>query len=426
MSNNKLFVPKGQSFSAEVGLGLPISRASSSLGGANYLPYSSQYGSMHGSFMEDNLFPQMVAQMAVETPTNGAALQRKAMMTTGRGFNLSELPESLQAALEDINDCLETANDLLEQISKDYVTFGGFSLKVSWANGGTIANIYHVPFTDVRVGKPREGKVCHYIVSNNWDRTMTTSMVSTEVYPAFNPEVFSEPIPMIDGELQVSEEHEANAEQIIYYFDKSPAASSGMRYYPVPDYFGGMDAIMTEREIHVANKALLDNGFGGKYMITFPFRANDEAEMERNDIELKEAFTGAKNNGGIISQYADDKESLPQVDKLDALEANTYIELNKETKQSIVTAHQIPAILLEYNFGGGFNNRAEELAVAYDTFQKTNIKKKQDKIVRVFRRLLTYKGFDSTVLRGLTIVPFSLIDDTVVEGETSITNTENN
>ena len=140
--------------------------------------------------------------------------------------------------------------------------------------------------------------------------------------------------------------------------------------------------------------------------------------MDDNNNKLRQNFSGASNNGGVITMYATDKEALPQVDKLEALDANTYVELNRDVKQSIVTAHQIPALLLEYNYGGGFNNRAEELTVAYDTYQKTNVASYQAKVIRVFKKIASHMGYDKIDLR---IIPFTLDNaPTVTQGTTNV------
>ena len=416
MSDNKnLYIPKSQKFSAEVGIGLPISRSSKTQNGATFLPY----GAYTKNSNNDNLYPQYLAQMVFESPTHGAAIQRKSMMIKGRGFDLESLDGRVKSILEEMNDNYETANDLLEYISKDYAIFGGFALKVYWNGKGKVVQVEHVEFTDVRVGKPNEyGEIEYYVISNNWDMSLTKSLVRTETVPKFNPDVFEGGVDMIDGLPNPSDEQKMNACQLIYYYDKKPVKSSGMRYYPIPDYIGCTDSILTEIQIHISNKSLLDNGFGGKYIVKFPYFAQSSQEREENDWHLKESFSGASNNGGVITLYTPDDKSVPEVDKLDALDANTYLELNKETKQSIVTGHLIPAILLEYNYGGGFNNRSEEMTVAFDLYQKTNIKSYQDKIIRVFKKLLRYMGYENI---PLTIIPFSLVEDSNTQGETSLT-----
>jgi hypothetical protein len=185
-----------------------------------------------------------------------------------------------------------------------------------------------------------------------------------------------------------------------------------MNFYPVPDYMAAFDAIGTEIAIQIANKSLLDNGFGGKTILTLPTLPATQEEKDEMDMQIKQQFASASNNGGLLTLFNNDPNLKVMIDQLQALDANTYIELDKNVKQAIITAHKIPAILLEYNYGGGFNNRANEMIVAYDQFQKTVIKSYQQSILAVLNRLVKYIGYEDK----LEIIPFNIKD--VVQQDT--------
>lgn len=401
-SKNKLIV--GQSFSKEVGIGLPIvNGAGYSKGTSRFLPFSGDARKQYTA----NIFPQILARLAFDSPTNGAALQRKSMMTFGEGINLSELNSNLRKTLEKINAKGETANDLLKKMSMDYVTFGGFALKITWGYDGYIKFVEHLPFTNVRCGEPNEdNEIDYFVVSNNWDNTLTNKREKTYALPKFNESYWGKDSVQIIKDIPTpTDEQLEQAEQILYYTDYKPFATNGQQYYPIPDYVAALDSIQIEKEIIISNKALIDNGIGGKYVLTFPFQPTTREEMVQNDINITQQFTSASNNGGVIKMYAADKDSLPQLNKLDALDADTYNNVAIAVKQDIITAHQIPAILLEYNYGGGFNNRAEEMVTAYNQFQQTNIKSYQNNLIRVWKRLCSLIGWTAD---NFTIIPFNI------------------
>jgi len=390
-------------FSSEAGIGLPVSRFGTSYKKAQFIPYSG----VSSRYYVDNLYPQQLANFAYNSPTNSAAIERKSMMIKGEGFNMEILSDKFRKVMDFINEEGESANDILEKVGRDYAMFGGISMKVRWGNDGLIKFVEHLPFEQVRVGMPNaENKITYYVVSNNWTRTLTGTLEKVEVYPAFNPNVFGESsIPMIDGIPTPSDEQLSNGEQVIYWFDKRPAASDGMLFYPIPDYAAALDAIGTEIEILISNKSLLDNGFGGKTILTFPYKPETDEEMDELDSGIKESFTKAKNNGGVIALYGRTQDELPTVSNIEALKADTYLEVDKNIKQSIISGHRIPAILCEYNYGGGFNNRADEMTVAYDQFQKTTIKSYQQKVIAIFKILVQYMGFPN---EAIEIIPFTL------------------
>lgn len=416
--NTKKKTIVGQSFSAEAGIGLPFSRASVAKSGARYMPFSND----SSRYNAENLYPQQLATLAMNTPTHGAAIKTKQMMIMGEGFNLELLDKSLQDKFENINEYGETMNDLLDYISWDYATFGGFALKVKWNSKGRIAEVCHVPFTDVRVGFPdEEGHINYYVVSNNWDKTVTTTLEKNYVIGKFDPDYFEGGVPTDEqGVPMPTEDQLSQAEQLIYCWDYKPYASNGMRFYPVPDYTSALDQIMTEYSIGVANKSKIDNGIGGKYLVTFPYLPQSEEEQQEINNLFASNFSGADKDGSVIHTFTESNDTLPQITKLEGLDADVYIELEKSTKQNIITAHRIPAILVEYNYGGGFNNRADEMQVAFDQFQKTSIKSYQNKVVRAIKSIVNWMGYEN---QDVQIIPFSLdMANMQVQGTTTLEN----
>jgi hypothetical protein len=416
--NTKSKMIASQSFSSEAGIGLPFSRQSVSKIGARYMPFSND----SARYNTDNLYPQQLALLAYNTPTHGAAIKTKQFMIEGQGFNLELLDPKLAAIYEDINEYDETANDILAKISWDFAIYGGYAMKVRWNNKGLISDICHIPFGDVRVGVPGEdGIVNYFVISNNWDKTMSHAQEQTYVLPKFNPDSFANGISIDENGIpEPTQEQQENAEQLIYFWMYKAPATNGMRYYPLPDYAGALDQILTEYSIGIANKSKIDNGTGGKTIVMMPFIPQSTEEQEEIDQNFKTNFTGADKDGCVIVSYIDGPGNLPTITQLEGLSHETYIELEKSTKQNIITAHKVPAILLEYNYGGGFNNRAEEMTVAYNQFQQTVIKSYQNSIIRTFKSIAKWQGFDK---QDIQIIPFSLLpaNNAAPQGGTSLT-----
>jgi hypothetical protein len=392
----------GLSFSAEAGLGLPIITQGYSVGGNRYLPYSSN----SRRYPTANTYPQMLAKLAMESPTHSAALNIKAMLTTGLGFDKSELSRNVKKTLSTMNKKNQTIDDILEQVAQDYVTFSGFALKVSWTTGGKIYSVERIHFSEVRAGEPDEnGDINYYVISNNWDNLMPTRLQKTYSLPVFNPKVFAEGVSIQRGVPALNDEQIANAEQIIYFYKElnSPAAN-GMSFYPVPDYVAGIDCILQEMDINISNKSLINNGLGGKTVINVPAIGLDEEKKAEYLRQTVKHFTGAANSGGLIMNFGEDVERMPTYTTLPALDADTYLNVQDRVVQTIVTVHNIPGILLNLRNGGAWSNTADEMEQAYQIFNRTKIAKYQQDIERVFNTIIEYMGYDVE----MQIIPFSI------------------
>lgn len=394
-------------FSAEAGLGSPIITSGYASNGKRYIPYSSS----SKRYNTQNTYPQWIASLVVDSPTHGAAIALKSMLTFGQGFDQSALTRPTKKALSNMNDKNQTIDDILEKVAQDWVTFNGLAIKVIWNKSGKIASVERLHFSEVRAGEPdADGNINYYLVSNNWDNQMPHRLKKEYSLPVFNPKIFQRlrENKGLVNDADLTEEEIANGAQIIYYYKElNSPATNGMSYYPVPDYAGGIDSIMSEIDIVVSNKSLINNGVGGKTFVYFMQQpADDKAAAEVRQTLIKN-LAGASNNGGIVVGYADGKDYVPQITSLPALEADTYKGLFEQCVQSIVTAHRIPSILLNISNTGGFSNAADEMEAAFNMMNRTVIAGYCRTLEKVFNSIVSYMGYDV----DLQIVPFSLLTE---------------
>ena len=383
-----------QQFSAVAGIGLPIPKNFSTLHTVQgqYIPF----GGDGIGLRSDNNYPQILANLAANSPTHGGALLKKSLLTFGQGIDFEDMSESVLDKLNDINEDSETINDLLTKTSSDLVTYGGFAIKISWSLGKEIISMEHVPFKYVRLGRPVNGKVVDYIVSNDWEMKLHNELRHEYRINKFNPnKINPDSVELKDEEYRADEETEANAEQLIYFKTYCPASNG---FYPLPDYISCLDSAFTEVEVGVSMLKGIENGINGSYIISTDETVVDDDSKQAIIDSLNSLSTGAANTGGLIFMPTSVK-----VDALEAIPADTYKEINPEIRQRIITAHGIPAILLEYSQGGAFNNRASELQAALEQFQLTTIKGYQHEIIRIYNSIMGWM-FSEDI--KLSILPF--------------------
>lgn len=409
-----------QGFSKEAGYGSPIITSGYSVNNKRYLPYSSD----SKRYNTTNTYPQMISKLLNESPTHAAAINLKSMLTKGMGFDKEVLPKQITKKLNRINSKNQTIDDILEQVAADYVTFGGFALKVKWSQGGKIESIYRIHFTDVRCGEPDEqGDVNYYVINNNWDLTQPTRLAKCYSLPVFNASPFVtdegvvKDVVFEQGVIKLTEEQTANGEQIIYFYKETNSpSSSGMYYYPVPDYIAGIDCILQEADINTSNKSLINNGLGGKIIVNVPFNEINDDKRRAFHQNLVKNFTGAENNGGTMVNFSADVDSFPTFQVLPTLDADSYINIKASVLQSIVTSHNIPSILLNLKNGNSWSSSKDELEQALFIFNKTKIASYQNDITRVFNTILGFMGYDIE----LKIIPFQLDYNVIEIAETTI------
>jgi hypothetical protein len=278
----------------------------------------------------------------------------------------------------------ETIDDVFEKVVLDYTLYQGYSLNVIWNREGTgIAEIYHIPFNNVRSGKMDEDdQVIEYFFTNHWD--------NTRKYPAKAYRSFS-----------ATDNKGDNASQIFYYYGYTP----GNDYYPLPAYAAGLNDITLDAKVsrfHVNN---ISNGLAPSLFISF--KNGIPTPEQRRDVytEIESTFSGEENAGRFFLSFSD-ADTAPEVTPITAANDSYYLTLEERISSRILTSHRITsAALLGIKDSTGFSSVADEILVAYSHFEGTVIEPKRKKIVTSFGYILKLSGWNINI----EVVPNKLI-----------------
>ena len=181
-----------------------------------------------------NDLPDRYIKLLDDSATHYVATEGTVRFMQGNGLTTAsgELPklgpmDSSGERLEGANTLQETWNELFEKICWDYKILNGFAIEVIWNRDRSgIAELYHIPFKDVRAEeKNYRGLIENWYVSNKWKRIKTPNK-DTQKLPVFNPAKRQEE----PRQILVVKAHNPNSE-----------------YYPEPDYRGGLEAILIEK-----------------------------------------------------------------------------------------------------------------------------------------------------------------------------------
>jgi len=315
------------------------------------------------TYGEDNAYPQMLIDFYNSSPKHGAIVTQKAAFLAGDkteiiGSNTEDIARA-NDYLNNIN-AYESFDEVKIKYSQDVELFDGFALEIIWNKAKTsIAEIYHLPFQNVRIGL--DG---NYMYSEDW----SNRRIEPVVYYPYNP---------------------TTREGKQLYFFKMYKAGCGE--YPTAPYQSALKYIEIDTEIANFHLNSIKSGFSAQTLLQL-FKGIPTPEEARNTMKrFKENFSGTSNAGSIIIQFNDPNETPSQVNNLAPSDFDKQFDiLNKTVQEEILMAHRVTSPMLfgiktEGQLGG-----RNELIEAYEAFQTSYIEPRQNQLDRCLTSIFKY------------------------------------
>ena len=339
----------------------------------------------------DNLFPQTLIGLYDTSAMHHTAIDSIVAGIIGEGIET--------IGDEYINSAGETIDEIFEKVAIDYSLYQGYALNVIWNKERTkISEIYHLPFANVRSGKPNEeDKVEEYFYSADW--------ANLRKYPYTPYKAFD-----------ATDNKGDNASQIFYFYSYTP----GNQVYPLPAYVAAMSDISLDAQVSRFHANNIANGLAPSMFIQF--RNGVPSPEERRDVykEIEATFSGTENAGRYFLAFSEPGKEL-QVTPIDSANDDYYLLLEERITSRILTAHRITSpLLLGIKDSAGFSSNAEEIRVAWAHFEGTVIEPKRKKIMSGFGYMLTLAGFNI----AFKVIPNRLINEAAIEDVAPQTNIE--
>lgn len=326
----------------------------------------------------ENLYPQKLIEMYDSSAIHHTAIQAIKDGIFGEGIDL--------IGDEYINLQGETIDDIFEKITLDYSLYQGYALNVIWNKEGTkIAEMYHLPFANVRSGKEDEdNEVNEYFYSSDWSNLRKYKEVA---YKSFDS----------------TDNKQDSASQIFYFFNYTP----GNSVYPLPSYVAASNDIILDSKVarfHVNN---ISSGLAPSLFISM--KNGIPTPEARRDVykEIEDTFAGEENAGRFFLSFSD-PENAPEITPIDAANDDYYLLLEERITSRILTAHRITSpALLGIKDASGFSSVADEIRVAYAHFEGTVIEPKRKKITNSFGYILKLAGYNVNI----QVIPNRIVED---------------
>jgi len=305
------------------------------------------------NFGDDNLYPDLLVDLFSKSPKHNAIVSSKASYVAGVGTaivgeNTQDVAKA-EAKLKSINT-YESFEEVKQKIAYDLELFNGFAIEVIWNRAKTaIAELYHLPFKNVRVGLDD----CYYY-SEDWSNRR-------EEIVHYNP----------------FNENTRESKQLFYYKMYRP----GQGVYPLPDYVGALKYIEIDTEVSNWHLNSIKNGFSAQTLIQMFKGVPTPEEARKAKRRFKDSYQGTDNAGGLILMYNDPNERESIVSNIQPSDFDKQFDiLNKTVQQEIFVGHKINSpMLFGVRVEGQLGGRSEMIE-AYEMFQQSYVEPRQGKM----------------------------------------------
>ena len=303
------------------------------------------------TFGEDNLYPQKLIDLYNKSPKHNAIVNQKSSYIAGESFEIYA-DDTLNKAkafdkLRNIN-AFEDYESFNTKISQDFELFDGYYIEVIWNKAKTeIAELYHLPFQNVRLGKD-----CAYY-SEDW----SNSREAVIEYPLFNPTT--------------------RENKQVYAFKMYRA---GQGKYPLPSYIGALKYIEIDVEIGNYYLSNIKNGFFAQTVIQMFKGQPTPEEMRIAKRRFKKNYQGAEaeESGGLIIMYNEQNEKPAEITNLQPSDFDKqFQQLNDQVQEEIFVGHRVSTPVIFGIATPGTLGQRNEIIEGYELFQTSYIEPRQ-------------------------------------------------
>jgi hypothetical protein len=293
--------------------------------------------------------------------THKSIINKKVKMLSGNGINSDELSDKVKQKLENES----------HKLFLDQEIFNGFALEVIFANDGSIYDVNHVHFSNVRKGyHNNQDKIIEefgksfFWISDDWKHYR-----KEEYTPKY---------------IREYDENRRMGRSLIYFEEYNPYNSTEWSY-PIADYSTSINYIEIDNEISKFHLDDIKSGFMQSLMINFADGDRDEEVKSEFYRDFNRRFKGSEGNKLFIS-YSDGKDNAPEILPFEANNSDErFIMLKDVVEENIVRGHEIPPQILITQPGklSGTEQRGELL----QEFNNTYIQPRQRKLSDIFSNL---------------------------------------
>ena len=260
------------------------------------------------SYDADNLYPQNVRNIVLNSKTGASCLERYKDYIEGRGI-ASAVLASLAVNLDG-----ETLADLHRLVSDDLATLNGFAIHANYNVDGRITSLHHIPFENVRLKEADEdGIVRHVALHPDWSGRLTRNgkpvkvdKNTVDIIDVFNPDPA-----IVQAQMAEAGGPQFYKGQVFYY------SAEGHLRYPFAKYHAVLADMSTDEGLsNIMNRNVRCNFLpsGAFVRLKGQTTAYDDGGFEEPDTYSDDlaAIQGDTNALKIMDITVETKEEMPE------------------------------------------------------------------------------------------------------------------
>ena len=338
------------------------------------------HGKDYVQWGEGNAYPDYLLELVKTVPTLRSIVQGTVDFIVGDDVSILPLVPGWTPGQMNLRG--DTIAEQVEDIARDYETYGGFALQVIRAFDGSVAEVYYIDLRFLRMNK--EGDVFYY--SEKWGERGRRDAI---VYPAFRADIAGKWAGMSD------EERDRNASSILY------VKTTHSQVYPLPVYAASVKACEIERMIDEYHLSSISNGFASSLIVNFNNGQPTDEMKEEIERDFDEKFSGPGNAGRVMFSWNKSKDNATTFDVPPITDfGDKYNALSSHSRQQIFTAFRAnPNLFGIPTEGNGFAN--EQYEESFTLYNRTAVRPVQDMIAAAYAKIYGQEDV-------LKITPFSM------------------
>ena len=278
----------------------------------------------------DNAWPDFL----IDLYTNGASVHQnlvnlKSNLILGNNLQpeVSDQKDILNPFLKKRNKSEDNLKSVYAKCAKDMALFNGAVVQVIYNREGDIAEVYHIPMDNFRIGTPNKyGRSEFGYISKSWGYISNSIKSNKKEY--------------VKLRLWDPNDWEKYPTQLLLMKDY------GFTQYPVAAYTAGINWIIVAREIsdfHVHN---VRSNFFLSGMLTQLKGSMSDQDIENASNEIETFYSGVKGRKVLLA-FVDDMANKPQFETITGAEQDKLFDvLGQQVYQNIITAHNASPLLV--------------------------------------------------------------------------------